>query len=113
MVWTISNGVGKSTLAMASLWALAGSTDPRPTQDGKVTDVVNDFSKVATVSVSGTINSKPFIVKRTKSISSKGSSLTFLLDGSDLTRQSPKDTQVRIVLSKLIALLYNSVDILQ
>ena len=91
-----SNGVGKSTLAMASLWALAGSTDPRPTQDGKVTDVVNDLSKVAQVTLSGSINSKPFLVKRTKSISSKGSSLTFILDGVDLTRQSSKDTQQSI-----------------
>ena len=88
-----SNGVGKSTLAMASLWALAGSTDPRPAQDGKVTDVVNDFSKVAEVTLSGCINSKPFLVKRTKSISSKGSSLKFVYDGVDLTRQSSKDTQ--------------------
>lgn len=44
-----SNGVGKSTLAMASLWALVGSVDPRPAQDGKVADVVNDFSKVCSM----------------------------------------------------------------
>ena len=88
-----SNGVGKSTLAMSSLWALAGSIDPRPTQDGKVTDVVNDFSKVAEVTLIGSINSMPFQVKRMKSTTSKGSSLTFILNGSDLTRQSSKDTQ--------------------
>jgi len=88
-----SNGVGKSTLAMSSLWALAGSTDPRPTQDGKVTDVVNDFCKVAEVTLIGSINSMPFQVKRTKSTTSKGSSLTFILNRSDLTRQSSKDTQ--------------------
>jgi len=88
-----SNGVGKSTLAMSSLWALAGSIDPRPTQDGKVTDVVNDFSKVAEVTLIGSINSMPFQVKRMKSTSSKGSSLSFTLNGSDLTRQSSKDTQ--------------------
>ena len=91
-----SNGVGKSTLAMSSLWALAGSIDPRPTQDGKVTDVVNDFSKVAEVTLIGSINSMPFQVKRMKSTTSKGSSLTFLLNGSDLTRQSSKDTQLLI-----------------
>eukprot|EP00804_Cyclotella_cryptica_P015235 CCRYP_005366-RB/>CCRYP_005366-RB protein AED:0.05 eAED:0.05 QI:0/0.66/0.57/1/0.5/0.28/7/3820/860 len=87
-----SNGVGKSTLAMASLWALVGSIDPRPVQDGKVVDVVNDFSKNAAVTLRGTLNSKPFLVKRTKNLSS-GSSLCFVLDGSDLTLQSTTDTQ--------------------
>mmetsp|Transcript_24362 Transcript_24362/g.58809 ORF Transcript_24362/g.58809 Transcript_24362/m.58809 type:complete len:671 (-) Transcript_24362:88-2100(-) len=79
---------------MASLWALAGSTDPRPTQDGKVTDVINDFSKIAEVTLCGRINSTPFVVKRTKG--TRTSSLTFILDGSDLTRQSSKDTQALI-----------------
>ncbi len=87
-----SNGVGKSTLAMASLWALSGSLDPRPAQDGKVGDVVNDLSKAAEVKLRGTLNSKPFIVKRTKSRSS-AASLSFILDGVDLTRQSASDTQ--------------------
>ena len=41
-----SNGSGKSSLAMAALWALTGTLDPRPMQDAKVTDVVNDESKV-------------------------------------------------------------------
>ena len=91
-----SNGVGKSTLAMSSLWALAGSTDPRPTQDGKVTDIVNDFSKLAKVTLRGYINSKPFIITRAKSTTSKGSALKFSVEGVDLTRQSPKDTQVLI-----------------
>eukprot|EP00956_Cyclotella_meneghiniana_P030441 scaffold76682_cov82-Cyclotella_meneghiniana.AAC.1 len=114
-----SNGVGKSTLAMASLWALVGTLDARPVQDGKVADVVNDSCKLATVSVNryswcilsfkmqqyptldifppkvilrGSLNSKPFVVKRTKNMTS-GSSLSFTLDGSDLTLQSPSDTQ--------------------
>ncbi len=87
-----SNGVGKTTIAMASLWALSGSLDPRPTQDGKVGDVVNDLSKVAEVTLRGSLNSKPFIVKRTKSKSSAGS-LSFILGGNDLTRQSAADTQ--------------------
>ena len=81
---------------MASLWALAGSTDTRPTQDGKVTDIVNDFSKVAQVTLRGFINGKPFTVSRAKSTTSKGSALTLSVDGLDLTRQSPKDTQVLI-----------------
>ncbi|KAL7542726.1 hypothetical protein ACHAWF_007242 [Thalassiosira exigua] len=91
-----SNGVGKSTLAMASLWALAGSTDPHPAQDGKVTDVVNDFSKIARVTLNGQINGKKFQITRTKSTSSKGSSLNFALNGADMTRQSAKDTQALI-----------------
>lgn len=41
-----SNGSGKSSLAMAALWALSGSLDPRRAQDGKVSDVINDYSKV-------------------------------------------------------------------
>ncbi|KAL9184023.1 hypothetical protein ACHAXT_002109 [Thalassiosira profunda] len=91
-----SNGAGKSTLAMAPLWALAGSVDPRPAQDGKVSDFVHDGSKGASVTVRGTINSKPFLVKRTKTKTTKGSSLTFVLDGVDMTRQSSKDTQAVI-----------------
>ena len=87
-----SNGVGKTTLAMASLWALSGSIDPRPAQDGKVGDVVNDLSKSAEVTLRGFLNSKPFIVKRTKSKSTAGG-LSFILDGNDLTRQSATDTQ--------------------
>ena len=77
---------------MASLWALIGSVDPRPVQDGKVVDVVNDSSKVAEVTLRGSINKSPFLVKRTKNAST-GSSLSFVLDGKDLTRQSPTDTQ--------------------
>jgi len=32
---------------MSTLWALTGTMDPRPLQDGKVGDVVNDDSKVS------------------------------------------------------------------
>lgn len=42
-----SNGSGKSSLAMSMLWCLTGSLDPRPFQDSKVSDVVNDDSKVS------------------------------------------------------------------
>jgi hypothetical protein len=44
-----SNGSGKSSLAMSTLWALTGTLDPRPMQDAKVSDVVNDESKVRVV----------------------------------------------------------------
>ena len=77
---------------MASLWALTGTLDARPVQDGKVTDIVNDFSKKAEVTLRGSINSKPFLVKRTKTTSSV-TSLTFCVGGSDLTLQSQSDTQ--------------------
>jgi len=43
-----SNGSGKSSLAAAILWCLTGSMDPRPVQDAKVADVVNDYAKVST-----------------------------------------------------------------
>ena len=42
-----SNGSGKTSLAVSMLWALTGSVDPRPLQDSKVTDVINDSSKVS------------------------------------------------------------------
>ena len=42
-----SNGSGKSSLAMAALWGLTGSMDPRRVQDSKVADIVNDESKVS------------------------------------------------------------------
>jgi hypothetical protein len=42
-----SNGSGKSSLAMATLWALTGSLDARRSLDLKVADVVNDYSKVS------------------------------------------------------------------
>jgi DNA repair exonuclease SbcCD ATPase subunit len=47
MLLTNSNGSGKSSLAMATLWALTGTLDPRPMQDAKVADVVNNDSKVS------------------------------------------------------------------
>ena len=43
-----SNGSGKTSLSMAALWALTGSADPRPFQDSKVADVVNDSKDVST-----------------------------------------------------------------
>jgi hypothetical protein len=41
-----SNGSGKTSLAMAALWAITGSADPRPFQDNKVADVLNDSNQV-------------------------------------------------------------------
>ena len=107
-----SNGSGKSTLAMAPLWCLTGLMDERPTNDGKVTDVVHDRlpdaaaaaavedgSKkrakakrpVAEVTVRGSVNGKSLVVTRRK-----GKSVTQLfveLDGNDETRQTVRDTQ--------------------
>jgi DNA repair exonuclease SbcCD ATPase subunit/DNA repair exonuclease SbcCD nuclease subunit len=86
-----SNGTGKSSLAMATLWALTGSLDPRPLPDGKVADVVHDGSKVARVSVVGTINDHDFCLTRSKTSTRGG--LTFVVDGEDMTTQSVKETQ--------------------
>ena len=89
-----SNGSGKTTLAMSVLWALTGSSDPRPMQDAKVSDVINFQSKSARGTVAGKVDDVPFEVTRVKS-AYKGS-LSFVLDGKDLTRQSMKDTQAMI-----------------
>jgi DNA repair exonuclease SbcCD ATPase subunit len=110
-----SNGSGKTTLAMSTLWALTGSIDPRPMEDGKVSDIVHDdvqvclclfmylffkilfqltFLKTARVVLRGTINEIPFRISRSKTKSK--TALTFVLDGEDLTRQSAKETQMII-----------------
>jgi len=89
-----SNGTGKSSLAMAALWALTGSLDPRPLPDGKVADVVHDNSKVARVTLRGVCNGRDFTVVRSKT-NSRGS-LTFFHDGEDLTTQSVRETQLVI-----------------
>jgi DNA repair exonuclease SbcCD ATPase subunit len=86
-----SNGSGKTSLAMSLLWALTGSVDPRPSLDGKVSDVVNDSSNAAVVTVQGIFNGFGFVVSRTKT-QAKGS-LSFVFNGDDLSRQSMKDTQ--------------------
>ena len=64
-----SNGTGKSSLAMATLWALTGSLDARPASDLKVSDVVNDNSRVARVTVEGFINDSPFVLTRSDDVS--------------------------------------------
>ena len=86
-----SNGSGKTSLAMSILWAFTGMVDPRPLQDSKVVDVINDAAKSASVTVEGAINGIKFSIARTKT-SSRGS-LAFVLDDIDVTRQSIKDTQ--------------------
>ena len=77
---------------MATLWALTGSLDARPTSDLKVADVVNDNSKLAKVTLHGFINDSPFVVTRTKT-ASRGGDLTFIVNDEDLTTQSVKETQ--------------------
>jgi len=94
-----SNGTGKSSLAMATLWALTGSLDARPAADLKVADVVNDNSKLAKVTVRGYINDSPFCVTRSKT-ASRGGDLTFSVNDIDLTTQSAKETQA-VVEAKL------------
>jgi DNA repair exonuclease SbcCD ATPase subunit len=59
-------------------------------------DLVNDDSKVARVTLHGTVNAAPFTITRTAGRRGRGSSLTFLLDGTDLTTQEMKLTQAAI-----------------
>jgi DNA repair exonuclease SbcCD ATPase subunit len=86
-----SNGSGKTSLVMSILWAFTGTVDPRPLQDSKAVDVINDASKSATVTIDGALNGIKFSITRTKT-STRGT-LSFFFDNADLTRQSIKDTQ--------------------
>ncbi|KAG0619717.1 hypothetical protein M758_4G159600 [Ceratodon purpureus] len=90
-----SNGAGKTTLVMAPLWALTGSTDPRPDSARGLpsAEVVHHAAKRARVRVDGTINGKPFTVERT---TGRKASLTFIYDEEDLTCQEIRMTQFRI-----------------
>ena len=89
-----SNGSGKTSLAMATLWCLTGSLDARPLEDSKVADLVNDASKAARVTVRGRLNDVSFTITRTKTASKSG--LVFLLGEKDMTAQSAKETQVLV-----------------
>ena len=89
-----SNGSGKSSLAVAILWCISGNMDARPVQDSKVSDVVNDDSKVARVTVRGSLNGLDFSISRSKTATKTG--LVFLLGDTDLSAQSAKETQVLI-----------------
>ena len=86
-----SNGTGKSSLAMATLWGLTGSIDPRLVSDAKVADVVTDGCKTTKVVIQGTLNGEDFRIIRTKTASKTG--LVFFLGDKDLTTQSFKETQ--------------------
>ncbi|BBN06555.1 hypothetical protein MPTK1_3g22150 [Marchantia polymorpha subsp. ruderalis] len=90
-----SNGAGKSTLVMAPLWALSGSTDPRPDsmRGLSASDVVHEKAKSARVSVQGTISGIPFTVER---IAGRKPSLKFSYHGEDCTGQDMKLTQAKI-----------------
>ena len=89
-----SNGSGKSMLAMSTLWCLTGSLDARPLDDSKVSDIVNDESKAARVTVQGLLNGVEFSISRSKTSSKSG--LIFLLGGKDMSAQSAKETQALI-----------------
>ena len=86
-----SNGTGKSSLAMAALWGLTGSIDPRLVNDAKVADVVTDGCKSTKVVIQGKLNGEHFRITRTKTSSKSG--LVFVLGESDLTAQSIAETQ--------------------
>ena len=86
-----SNGTGKSSLAMAALWGLTGSIDPRLVSDAKVADVVTDGCKTTKVVIQGMLNGENFRITRTKAASKTG--LVFVLGEKDLTTQSSRETQ--------------------
>ncbi|KAI2510628.1 calcineurin-like phosphoesterase-like protein [Fragilaria crotonensis] len=86
-----SNGTGKSSLAMAALWGLTGSIDPRLVSDAKVADVVTDGCKTTKVVIQGMLNGEDFRITRTKTASKTG--LVFVLGDKDLTTQSSRETQ--------------------
>ncbi|KAK9812526.1 hypothetical protein WJX73_005975 [Symbiochloris irregularis] len=94
-----SNGAGKSALVMAPLWAITGKTEPRSETSSasglNIKETVHDTAKQARVKVEGTVNDKPFSVER--AASRRGiASLTFQLDGQDLTMQETRMTQQQI-----------------
>eukprot|EP00899_Mesostigma_viride_P011979 jgi/Mesvir1/20782/Mv07893-RA.1 len=95
-----SNGAGKTTLVMAPLWALTGSTDPRPAATSGLTgaDVVHQGSQQARVRVRGAVNGQEFIVERRVLLGKQKPTpvLNFWLDGEDLTELDVKKTQARI-----------------
>ena len=92
-----SNGSGKSSLATAALWCLTGSTDPKPSGTPKVSDIVNDASSVARVTIQGRRidgdGSTDFAITRSRMKQGTGHSLTFVYDGTDASGQGTKETQ--------------------
>ncbi|GMH99124.1 hypothetical protein TrVE_jg1623 [Triparma verrucosa] len=86
-----SNGVGKTSLAWAAMWALTGMIDSRAINDASVASIINSRSKNATVSLKGLVNGKPFSVVRSKTRTK--TSLKFTVDDKDFTMQTAKDTQ--------------------
>lgn len=81
-----SNGTGKSSLAMAALWALTGRVDHHVVNDGKVSDVMTDGCTTTKVTIDGLLNDEPFRVVRTKT--ARKASLDFYLGERDMTTQS-------------------------
>ena len=104
----VSNGAGKTALAMAALWGLTGRTDPRPagSLDASINDVVHRLGtetraarskkvrKFAAVSVKGkTRDGEPFVVTRRRGLTGNPK-LNVLVGGKDLTEQAVRDTQL-------------------
>eukprot|EP00891_Asterochloris_glomerata_P004273 jgi/Astpho2/4273/Aster-x0198 len=95
----VSNGAGKSALAMSALWAITGRSDAR-IEGGAGrgltnAEVVNDDCKQARVHVEGRVNGQDFTIERSVRGRGKGK-LTFQLDGADLTMAEIKLTQAEV-----------------
>ncbi|GMH74142.1 hypothetical protein TL16_g10779 [Triparma laevis f. inornata] len=86
-----SNGVGKTSLAWAGMWALTGQLDERAVNDASVVSIINDRSKNAEVTLRGKVNERDFVVSRSKTKTK--TRLSFFVDGKDETLQTAKDTQ--------------------
>jgi len=88
--------LSQTTLAMSVLWGLTGSMDARLAGDSKATDVAfdageNSPKRTAEVTVVGSINGQSFELIRRRG--SRKTELLFSVNGTDLTKQSVKDTQ--------------------
>jgi len=98
-----SNGTGKTTLAMAALWALTGSLEPRPHLRRNVSQlrILHEDATEGFVELRASVNGKPLLVRRKVRRSGKqreryNQELFVEYDSRDLTRLSIEETQQRL-----------------
>eukprot|EP00871_Galdieria_phlegrea_P002215 jgi/Galph1/2995/GphlegSOOS_G1666.1 len=91
---SISNGTGKSTLVMASLWCLTGNVS---TNDNRMVtlDVIHDEKNAATVTLHGRLNQQSLVVCRTVK-RNKRHGLRIWLEGQEITCQEVRSTQEKL-----------------
>eukprot|EP00892_Ulva_mutabilis_P005450 jgi/Ulvmu1/3277/UM151_0025.1 len=97
---SLSNGAGKTAIASAAVWALAGALSGWLADSGRLgltrTDVINHSPAVkrARVRLRGAVGGRPFLIERTAT-KHKGT-LVFEVDGEDCTGATLKATQAEI-----------------